>query len=152
MAGVDLELHEGEILCVVGESGSGKSTLALACLRLLAEGTEVHGSIRLDGRDLLTLGRRELRSLRGRELGFVYQDALAAFSPLWTVGNQIAETVRAHQDVSRKEALAADGRAARAGAGARPRADRPLLPARAERRAAPAGTRWRWRWCCGRGC
>ncbi len=104
MAGVDLELHEGEILCVVGESGSGKSTLALACLRLLAEGTDVHGSIRLDGRDLLTLGHRELRSLRGRELGFVYQDALAAFSPLWTVGNQIAETVRAHEDVSRKEA------------------------------------------------
>jgi oligopeptide/dipeptide ABC transporter ATP-binding protein len=102
---VSLTLERGETLCIVGESGAGKSTLALASLRLLGRDASVSGAVRLDGRDLLTLTPRELRSVRGAEVGFVYQDALSAFSPLWTVGEQIIETVRAHEDCSRSAAL-----------------------------------------------
>ncbi len=101
--GVSLTVGDGEIVCVVGESGSGKSTLALACLRLLGDAT-VEGTIRVDGRDVLGMSPAELRAVRGREIGFVNQDALSSFSPLWTVGEQIAETVRAHTSASRAEA------------------------------------------------
>lgn len=101
---VDLEIREGEFLCIVGESGSGKTTLALACLRLLGEDVDVTGSIRLGKKDLLLLSKRELREIRGREIGFVYQDALTSFSPLCTVGGQISETIRAHEPCSRSDA------------------------------------------------
>jgi oligopeptide/dipeptide ABC transporter ATP-binding protein len=103
--GVNLAVEEGEILCIVGESGSGKTTLALASLRLLGPDAAVTGAIRITGRDVLALRPRELRALRGAEVGFVYQDALSAFSPLWTVGEQIAETIRAHEECSRGEAF-----------------------------------------------
>jgi oligopeptide/dipeptide ABC transporter ATP-binding protein len=103
--GVSLTVEQGEILCIVGESGSGKSTLALASLRLLGREATVSGTIRIGGRDLLRLTDRELRALRGAEVGFVYQDALSAFSPLWTVGDQIVETIRAHEDCSKDEAF-----------------------------------------------
>ena len=103
---VDLEIQQGEIICIVGESGSGKTSLALACLRLLGEDVSVSGSIRLGGRNILVLSKRELRGIRGRDVGFVYQDALTSFSPLWTVGEQISETIRAHERCSRKTAWA----------------------------------------------
>ncbi len=101
---LSLEVGDGEMVCVVGESGSGKSTLALACLRLLGDGANVEGSIQLDGREILTMNRHEMRSVRGRQIGFVNQDALSSFSPLWTVGEQIAETIRVHTAASRSEA------------------------------------------------
>lgn len=98
---VSLDVAAGEVVCVVGESGSGKSTLALAILRLLGSGAAVEGRVALDGRDILSLPDRALRKVRGRDIGFVNQDALSSFSAYWTVGEQIAETVRAHSDVSR---------------------------------------------------
>lgn len=101
---VSLEVGDGEVVCVVGESGSGKSTLALACLRLLGEGVGVDGAIRLNGREILSMSRQELRVLRGPQIGFVNQDALSSFDPLWTVGEQIAETIRAHTRASRSAA------------------------------------------------
>ena len=104
VGGVSLNVDAGEIVCIVGESGSGKSTLALASLRLLDREATVTGTIRLGGRDLLALDERELRRVRGSEVGFVYQDALSAFSPLWTVGEQIIETIRAHEACSRQDA------------------------------------------------
>lgn len=101
---IDLSVAGGEIVCIVGESGSGKSTLALASLRLLDRDAVVAGAIRLNGRDLMGFDERELRQARGSEVGFVYQDALSAFSPLWTVGEQIVETIRAHEKCSRQDA------------------------------------------------
>lgn len=101
---VSLEVNDGEIVCVVGESGSGKSTLALAILRLLDAGTAVEGRVALDGRDLFAISDGELRKVRGRDIGFVNQDALSSFSAYWTVGEQISETIRAHSDMSRKAA------------------------------------------------
>jgi oligopeptide/dipeptide ABC transporter ATP-binding protein len=104
--GVSLDVAPGEVVCVVGESGSGKSTLALACLRLLGPDVEVTGSIELAGRDLARLPDSELRRVRGREVGFVNQDALSSFSAYWTVGEQISETIRTHTDATRKAAWA----------------------------------------------
>jgi oligopeptide/dipeptide ABC transporter ATP-binding protein len=101
---VSLEVGDGEVVCVVGESGSGKSTLALACLRLLGGGAGVEGKVDLNGRDLFALPDGELRKVRGREIGFVNQDALSSFSAYWTVGEQISETIRAHTGDSRTAA------------------------------------------------
>jgi oligopeptide/dipeptide ABC transporter ATP-binding protein len=104
LTGVDLTVGGGEIVCVVGESGSGKSTLALASLGLLDEIARISGDIRVGSRPILELSPRELRDVRGRDVGFVYQDALTAFSPLWTVGEQIAETIRVHDGSARSVA------------------------------------------------
>jgi oligopeptide/dipeptide ABC transporter ATP-binding protein len=101
---VSLDVADGEVVCVVGESGSGKSTLALAILRLLGSGAGVEGRVELGGRDLLSLPDRALRKVRGRDIGFVNQDALSSFSAYWTVGEQISETIRAHTDASRRAA------------------------------------------------
>jgi len=100
--GVSLEVGTGEVVCVVGESGSGKSTLALACLRLLGSDVEIGGTIELDGRNIFSLSAAELRNVRGREIGFVNQDALSSFSAYWTVGEQIAETIEAHTNLPRR--------------------------------------------------
>lgn len=101
-----LEVSDGEIVCVVGESGSGKSTLALACLRLLSEDVQTKGAVRLDGRDITKLQHGELRSVRGSKIGFINQDALSSFNALWTVGEQIAETIRAHTPANHSTAWA----------------------------------------------
>lgn len=103
---VSIEVADGEVVCVVGESGSGKSTLALACLRLLDSASMTTGRVDLEGRDLLNLSDSELRKVRGRDIGFVNQDALSSFSAYWSVGEQISETVRIHTKTSRKEAWA----------------------------------------------
>jgi ABC-type dipeptide/oligopeptide/nickel transport system ATPase component len=102
--GVSLEIQRGEIFGIVGESGSGKSTLANAVMGLLPGNATVSGSIRLNGRELAGLGEDELRRLRGLEMSMIFQDASASLDPVWPVGDQIAETVRAHRAVSRREA------------------------------------------------
>ncbi len=102
--GVSLQVNDGESMCIVGESGSGKSTLALASMRLLADGAEVEGSVRLDGKSLLEASPAALRQIRGRDIGFVFQDALSSFSAYWTVGEQISETIRAHTNATRRQA------------------------------------------------
>ncbi len=104
--GVSLDLARGEILGLVGESGSGKSTLANAAMGLLPDHARIEGSIRVAGREVTGLGEATLRAMRGREAAMIVQDASASLDPTWPVGDQIAETVRAHRAVSRGAARA----------------------------------------------
>ncbi len=99
--GVDLTVAAGETLGIVGESGCGKTMTALSIMRLLPPGGSiVDGSIELEGRDLSALSESELRRVRGNEIGMVFQDPLTSLNPTMTVGDQIAETVVLHRDVS----------------------------------------------------
>ncbi|MBK6010649.1 ABC transporter ATP-binding protein [Streptomyces sp. MBT53] len=102
--GVGLTLERGEVLGLVGESGSGKSATALAVLGLLPGNAEVRGSVRLDGQELVGASERQLTRIRGSRVSMVFQDPLSAFTPVYRIGDQIAEAVRAHQDVSRDHA------------------------------------------------
>jgi peptide/nickel transport system ATP-binding protein len=109
--GAALTVDRGEMVGLVGESGSGKSLTALSILRLVPPPGRVTGQVLLDGPhtgercgDLLTLPERELRRVRGGRIGFVFQEPAAALDPVYTIGFQIAEAVRAHRDVSRREA------------------------------------------------
>lgn len=102
---VSVALGSEEFVGLVGESGSGKSITALAVLRLLPPGAKIiSGAVRLEGRDLLTLQESELRRVRGGRIGFVFQEPMTALNPVFTVGFQIAETIRAHKEATRAEA------------------------------------------------
>ena len=104
--GIDLTVTDGETVALVGESGCGKSVTAAAILRLIEPpGHIAHGSsVRLEGRDLLALGAKEIRAVRGNHVALVFQEPLSALNPVLKVGTQIAETVRAHEAVSRSTA------------------------------------------------
>ncbi|ANS63254.1 ATP-binding protein of oligopeptide ABC transporter [Streptomyces lincolnensis] len=103
--GLSFSVAPGEVLGVVGESGSGKSVSMLAVLRLLTHpDVMVSGHVLFRGRDLLALPDKEMRAVRGREIAMVFQDPMTALTPVYTVGWQIAEQIRAHEQVSRKEA------------------------------------------------
>ncbi|NOY80127.1 MAG: ABC transporter ATP-binding protein [Kiritimatiellaeota bacterium] len=104
--GVSLEIYPGEVLGLVGESGCGKSVTAMSVLRLVPSppGRITGGRILFDGTDLLALPIRELRSIRGREIGMIFQEPMTALSPLHRVGRQLVETLRLHREVSRSEA------------------------------------------------
>nr|WP_245997718.1 ABC transporter ATP-binding protein [Streptomyces armeniacus] len=105
--GVTLALRERETLALIGESGSGKSMTAMAVMGLLAPDTaRVGGSVRHRGTDLLRLPPDELRARRGKHVAMVFQDALSALNPTLTVGFQIAETIRAHENATRRQARA----------------------------------------------
>lgn len=99
---VSFTLNEGKTLCVVGESGCGKSVTALTLLNLVPPpGRVISGSVEYHGRDLLTLSERELQRLRGNEISIVFQEPMTALNPVYTVGYQVAEVIRAHQHVRR---------------------------------------------------
>jgi oligopeptide/dipeptide ABC transporter ATP-binding protein len=102
--GVSYDVAENEVLGVVGESGSGKSVTSLAIMGLLPKRTEVTGQIMFRGKDLLTLPERERQELRGGRIAMVFQDALAALNPVFTVGHQVSEAIRAHNETSRHDA------------------------------------------------
>ncbi|WP_327105576.1 ABC transporter ATP-binding protein [Nonomuraea glycinis] len=104
--GLSYTVRPGEVLGIVGESGSGKSVAAAAVMGLLPPGARASGSVRLHGRQLLGAPERELRAFRGRTVSMVFQDPLSALTPVYRVGDQIAEAVRVHQKVSREQALA----------------------------------------------
>ncbi|WP_226532529.1 dipeptide ABC transporter ATP-binding protein [Microbacterium paraoxydans] len=95
--GVSFDVLPGETVAIVGESGSGKSTTATAIIDLLAgTGQVTGGSITLDGRELTTLSRREMEAVRGRDIGFVPQDPMSSLNPVWSIGFQVKEAVRAN--------------------------------------------------------
>ncbi|OBK31110.1 ABC transporter ATP-binding protein [Mycobacterium asiaticum] len=99
LRGVDLTVPRGQTVAVVGESGSGKSTTAAAILGLLSPGGRITGgSITFDGRDITGADARLLRSIRGREIGYVPQDPMTNLNPVWKVGFQIREALRANTD------------------------------------------------------
>ncbi|MCX4096949.1 ATP-binding cassette domain-containing protein [Nocardia sp. alder85J] len=104
--GVGFELDAGQRLGLIGESGSGKTLTALAVAGLLPDGAEVSGSVRLDGGELLGRSDRELSKIRGNRIAMVFQEPLSALNPLMRVGKQIAEPLRLHRGLSRKQALA----------------------------------------------
>jgi peptide/nickel transport system ATP-binding protein len=104
--GVDLELEEGGTLGVVGESGCGKSVTALSILRLVPDppGKIVKGEIIFNGTDLLTLSEAEMRKIRGRFISMIFQEPMTSLNPVFQIGDQIAEVLRLHEGLSKKEA------------------------------------------------
>ena len=103
---VNLSVAPGEILGLVGESGSGKSMTALAVLGLTAPRATMTGEIRLNGQLVSSAPDAALQKVRGRDVGVIFQEPMTALNPVMTIGDQVAETVRLHKKVSRKEALA----------------------------------------------
>jgi peptide/nickel transport system ATP-binding protein len=100
--GVSYSVNAGETLAVVGESGCGKSVTALSVLRLIQSppGRIVAGSIRFEGRDLLTLDEAEMRRIRGNEISMIFQEPMTSLNPVLTIGHQIGETLRLHQGLN----------------------------------------------------
>ncbi len=103
--GVSFDLHAGELLGVVGESGSGKSVTMMSLLRLIPmpPGEIVGGSAMFGDRDLLAVDERELRSVRGGEIGFIFQDPMTSLNPVLTIGRQIGESLVQHTGISRRQ-------------------------------------------------
>lgn len=99
---VSLTLDRGEVLGIVGESGSGKSSVAMSVARLLPSPPAFwpKGRILFDGKDTLTMPLADLRQIRGKRIGVVFQDPMGSLSPLHRIGDQLVETVRLHEDVS----------------------------------------------------
>lgn len=104
--GVSFGVPDGARVGLIGESGSGKSLTALAILGLLPDGATASGSIRWNGREILGLDDAELAELRGDEIGIVFQEPRTALNPIRTVGRQIAESVRIHEGLSKRDAAA----------------------------------------------
>ncbi|HDX9602825.1 TPA: ABC transporter ATP-binding protein [Bacillus cereus] len=102
---VSFSVREGETVCVVGESGCGKSVTALSIMGLIAEsGSVVGGDILYEGKSLLGMKEKELRSLRGNDIAMIFQEPMTSLNPVFTVGEQIVETLREHELLSKNEA------------------------------------------------
>jgi peptide/nickel transport system ATP-binding protein len=103
--GITYEVHRGRTLGIVGESGSGKTVASMTTLGLTrGQGAQITGRILFEGRDLVALGDDELRAIRGNDIAMIFQDPLSSLHPLYKVGAQITETVRAHREVSKAQA------------------------------------------------
>src|SRR5262245_14052912 len=103
--GVSFAIGRGETLAIVGESGSGKSVTANAILRLIPEPPgKVAGHVRYRGVDLLRLSEREMRDVRGKDIGMIFQEPMTSLNPVLTIGRQVAETLRVHRGLDRAAA------------------------------------------------
>ncbi|WP_439565413.1 dipeptide ABC transporter ATP-binding protein [Microcella sp.] len=104
--GIDIDVAADEVVALVGESGSGKSVTAMSVLGLLPRNAQVSGSVQLEGRELVGLSPRELRHVRGQGVAMIFQDPVAALDPVFTVGYQLVEAIRAHRLIPRRQARA----------------------------------------------
>ena len=106
--GVSFQIDEGELLGIVGESGCGKSITALSIIRLISlPGRIAGGSIRFQGEELTTASDERMRQIRGNEIAMIFQDPMTSLNPVFTVGEQIAESLRLHRSLNKKEAWVA---------------------------------------------
>jgi len=105
--GVSFKIRKGETLCVVGESGCGKSVTAMSILKLvpIPPGKYVSGEILFNGEDLLKKSNDEMRMIRGNDIAIIFQEPMTSLNPVFTVGNQICETVMLHQGMNKSEAM-----------------------------------------------
>ncbi|WP_344290708.1 ABC transporter ATP-binding protein, partial [Streptomyces synnematoformans] len=103
---VSFTVGRGEVVALVGESGSGKSVSSMSVLGLVAGSARHRGSIRFHDTELLGLGHEALRSIRGKRIAMIFQEPMTALNPVYTVGRQIAEAIRCHEQVSRAGARA----------------------------------------------
>jgi peptide/nickel transport system ATP-binding protein len=105
--GVDLYINQGETLGIVGESGCGKSVTALSIMRLIPQppGKIVEGQILYNGLDLVTIPANKLRKIRGKEISMVFQEPMTSLNPVFTCGEQIAEALRLHEGLGRRDAM-----------------------------------------------
>ncbi|MCP4289758.1 MAG: ABC transporter ATP-binding protein, partial [Gammaproteobacteria bacterium] len=103
--GLDLDVYHGETLGVVGESGCGKSVTALSILQLIAcPPAKIEGKIEFDGTNLLDLDSEGIRKIRGNAISMIFQEPMTSLNPVLTIGEQIAESARLHEGMSRREA------------------------------------------------
>jgi peptide/nickel transport system ATP-binding protein len=102
---VSLDVYPGEILGIVGESGSGKSVMSLSTIGLLPDAAQISGQIIFEGKNLLDLNDLQMSKHRGRDIAMIFQDPLSALNPVQTVGNQLAEALLIHQDISHEAAI-----------------------------------------------
>ena len=106
LQGVDLTVTGGSRVALVGESGSGKSLTAAAVLGMLPDGSSIDaGSVRLEGEDILGLPERSMRRIRGGRIAIMFQNPRASLNPVLTIGGQIAEVIRVHEGIGRKESM-----------------------------------------------
>ena len=106
---IDFHVHEGEVLGIVGESGCGKSVTSLSIMRLIPSppGKITAGEVLLDGKDLVNLSDKEMRSIRGKDVAMIFQEPMTSLNPLFTIGNQLIEAIRIHnKSWSKKQATA----------------------------------------------
>ena len=106
--GVDFDLNKGETLAFVGESGSGKSVTTRTIMRLLSSNANIdEGQILFKGQDIVNKSEKEMQKIRGREIAMIFQDPMTSLDPTMTIGKQVAESLRKHKNVSKKESLKA---------------------------------------------
>ncbi|MGC5167274.1 dipeptide ABC transporter ATP-binding protein [Luteimicrobium sp. DT211] len=101
--GLNYEVHAGEVLAIVGESGSGKSVSSMAILDLLPKNARISGSIKLQGQELRGVGSAKMRDIRGNDIAMIFQEPMTALNPVYTVGSQIIEALRLHNEISPDE-------------------------------------------------
>src|SRR5213592_1046832 len=134
--GVSFELERGKVLGIVGESGSGKSVTAMTLMGLTRDvNSHFGGTVQYKGRNLLELSEKEMQNYRGNEVGMIFQDPMTSLNPVYRVGEQIAEAIRAHENVDKRNSR---GRAAEAGRHPEPGVARRRLSAPVLRRHAAA--------------
>ncbi len=103
--GISFDIYKGETLGIVGESGCGKSVTSLSIMRLLqSPPAKVRGSIKLEGKELLTLTERQMQSIRGNRISMIFQEPMTSLNPVFTIGDQLVETFMQHQGLSKKDA------------------------------------------------